>query len=244
MKSVRLISALILVTLCLAASPAVRAEDQPTPSPTASAASATAPSITFPLTIGDHGYLVSMAQRRLTWLGAQIREAEISSASFGPSTRKAVRAFQVKFFGRQHGRIGKVTWDALSRIAGRVGTLPQACTEETSLCIDMRQRLLRYVDGGKVLLTLDARFGMPGYSTARGTFAVRSKSRNHVSSKYHTWMPYAMFFNGGQAVHYSPYFDRDGYSGGSHGCVNIRDIKRAAWLFDRIPIGTRVHLYA
>lgn len=244
MKSARPFAALLVVTACLALAPTASADDPPTPSPTESAPSATTPSIEFPLTIGDQGYLVAMAQRRLTWLGARIKAAEISSAHFGPSTRKAVRAFQVKFFGRQHGRIGKVTWDALGRIAGRVDTLPAACTEETSLCIDMRQRVLRYVDGGKVLLTLDARFGMPGYPTSRGTFTVRSKSRNHVSSKYHTWMPYAMFFNGGQAVHYSPYFDRDGYSGGSHGCVNIRDIEGAAWLFDRTPIGTRVHLYA
>ena len=246
------------------AMPPARADSQPSPSPTGpkidgltnsgptnsgpspsdSVTGGTQATVRFPLVRGDHGYLVAMAQRRLTWLGARISESELQSARFGPSTRKAVSAFQSKFFGSQHGRIGTVTWKALARISGRVWDLPRACTEQTSLCVDMSQRVLRYVVDGRVVLTLDARFGMPSHPTGRGTFTVRAKSRNHVSSKYHTWMPFAMFFNGGEAVHYSPYFDRDGYRGGSHGCVNLRDIARAEWLFDRIPIGTRVHVYA
>ena len=52
-----------------------------------------------------------------------------------------------------------------------------------------------------------------------------------------------MFFSGGQAVHYSPYFARDGYNGGSHGCVNLRDYEGAQWLFDHTPTGSRVVVY-
>ena len=37
-------------------------------------------------------------------------------------------------------------------------------------------------------------------------------------------MPYAMFFSGGQAVHYSPDFAARGYNGASHGCVNVRNL--------------------
>jgi lipoprotein-anchoring transpeptidase ErfK/SrfK len=84
---------------------------------------------------------------------------------------------------------------------------------------------------------------MVGLETREGSFRVHMKSRDHTSSLYRTWMPFALFFAGGQAVHYSPYFDRDGYNGASHGCVNLRDIKAAEWLFDRVPIGTRVHVY-
>ena len=79
--------------------------------------------------------------------------------------------------------------------------------------------------------------------TGDGVFTINRKSRDHVSSLYRTWMPFAMFFNGGEAVHYSPYFAQDGYNGGSHGCIGVRDIKMAAWLFDRVPMGSRVYVY-
>lgn len=230
----------MLLGLILGTSPGALAETQPAP-PTPTAVPITTE---LPLTDGSHGPLVARAQERLIWLGAQITDQEIDQQRYGPSTRRAVGAFQVKFFGHKHGRLGIGTWDALERIAGRVGELPERCRQEKSICVDMDQKLLRLVSGDDVLLTLDARFGMPGYATAQGAFRVQRKSRNHVSSLYRTRMPFALFFNGGQAVHYSPYFDRDGYLGGSHGCINLRDIKKAEWLFDRVRVGTRVFVYS
>jgi lipoprotein-anchoring transpeptidase ErfK/SrfK len=79
--------------------------------------------------------------------------------------------------------------------------------------------------------------------TREGTFKVRWKSRHHVSSQFHSSMPYAMFFSGGQAVHYSPDFARVGYNGCSHGCVNIRSRSTIAWIFDQIRVGDRVYVY-
>jgi lipoprotein-anchoring transpeptidase ErfK/SrfK len=111
------------------------------------------------------------------------------------------------------------------------------------LCVDKTTRLLRLVEHGDVTVTLDARFGLPGTNTREGSFRVSRKSRDHWSSLYHTWMPFAMFFSGGQAVHYSPYFDRDGYNGGSHGCIGLRDFARARALFDHVPMGTKVYVY-
>ena len=104
---------------------------------------------------------------------------------------------------------------------------------------------LRRVDRtiADLMTTLDARFGFTGAETREGTFHVTRKSRDHVSSLYRTSMPFAMFFSGGQAVHYSPYFARDGYNGGSHGCVNLRDYDGARWLFDHVPLGTTVYVY-
>jgi hypothetical protein len=236
-----LITALVML-LGLITGMAASAQAETKPSPPAPP---TVPSTTsLPLAVGSTGPLVALAQERLTWLGARIADQEIHEQRFGPSTRRAVGAFQVKFFGHKHGRLGTGTWDALQRIAGRVGELPEPCRREKSICVDMDQKVLRLVSGEEVLLTLDARFGMPGYPTAQGAFRVQRKSRNHVSSLYRTRMPFALFFNGGQAVHYSPYFDRDGYLGGSHGCINLRDIRRAEWLFDRVPVGTRVFVYS
>ena len=56
-------------------------------------------------------------------------------------------------------------------------------------------------------------------------------------------MPYAMFFSGGQAVHYSPDFAARGYNGCSHGCVNIRNRGGIRWVFNRIRVGDRVIVY-
>ena len=71
-------------------------------------------------------------------------------------------------------------------------------------------------DGGAVRGVVLAR-------PARALFHVGWKSRDHVSKLYDSAMPFAMFFSGGQAVHYSSDFAARGYSGASHGCVNVRD---------------------
>jgi lipoprotein-anchoring transpeptidase ErfK/SrfK len=64
-----------------------------------------------------------------------------------------------------------------------------------------------------------------------------------VSSLYDTPMPFAMFFSGGQAVHYSADFAAVGYNGASHGCVNVRDYDAVAWLFDQVQVGDKVVVY-
>src|SRR5215217_425108 len=79
--------------------------------------------------------------------------------------------------------------------------------------------------------------------TRKLVYVVNRKSKNHVSSLYKSKMPYAMFFSGGQAVHYSSDFKARGYNGASHGCVNIRDKTKIAWIFARIKIGDKVVVY-
>jgi lipoprotein-anchoring transpeptidase ErfK/SrfK len=96
---------------------------------------------------------------------------------------------------------------------------------------------------GVVLKTMEVRFGSDELPTREGSFAVFRKSRDHVSSLYHTPMPFAMFFSGGQAVHYSPDFAANGYDGASHGCVNVRDRAGIEWLFDRVRLGDKVIVY-
>jgi hypothetical protein len=182
-------------------------------------------------------------QKRLGWLGYDIYPGNLVNERMGESTVAAVKRFQSKFGFRPTGVVGPGTYDLLKQLSGKVGALPAACRAERSICIDKTQKLVRLVDKGAVLLTLDARFGMSELPTREGTFRVNSKSRDHVSSLYRTWMPFALFFSGGQAVHYSPYFARDGYAGASHGCVNLRDLDSATWLFDNVDVGTRVHVY-
>jgi hypothetical protein len=216
----------------------------PTSPPVTPDSIAELPRRTLPLKKGHFGHLVDLANERLEWMGYSISKGSMKNQSFGESTTKAVKAFQAKFWMTPTGTINKKTWKALSKMASPVGVLPLKCTEvKVALCADKTARLIRYVVKGKVKLTLDARFGLPGMDTGDGVFSVNRKSRDHVSSLYRTWMPFAMFFNGGEAVHYSPFFANEGYNGGSHGCIGTRDIKQAEWLFDRVPMGARVYVY-
>ena len=114
-------------------------------------------------------------------------------------------------------------------------TLDPRCLTGRTLCIDKSSNSLRWVVDGDVMVTLDVRFGREGMETREGQFAVSYKSRDHVSSIYDTSMPFAMFFSGGQAVHYSPDFAANGYNGASHGCVNVRDKGTVAALFAPHP---------
>lgn len=197
----------------------------------------------IPLRTGAVGWRVQRVQERLTWLGYSISDGNLANELMGESTTEAVRSFQSKFGFKPTGVVGPGTYELLDAIAGKVDRLPKGCLGERAICIDKAQRLVRLVENDKVVLTLDARFGFVGAETREGTFRVQRKSRDHTSSLYRTWMPFALFFSGGQAVHYSPYFARDGYNGGSRGCVNLRDFDRARWLFDQVSVGTQVHVY-
>jgi hypothetical protein len=187
--------------------------------------------------------LISKAQHRLTWLGYSITQPTMAAWLFGDTTAAAVKRFQTKFWLKPTGVIDTRTWKKLSSIAGDVGKPPKECRQTTAICADKTQKIIRFVVKGKVRLTVDARFGLPGMDTGEGVFRVNEKSFNHTSSLYHTWMPRAMFFNGDEAVHFSPYFQRDGYNGGSHGCIGIREMDKATWLFEHVPVGTRVFVY-
>jgi len=212
---------------------------------------AAAPPKDLPLAYGDRGSSVQKAHHRLDWLGYDLREKEVANAFFGRSTKAAIKSFQQKFFMPVSGKLSKDTWKMLDKVGSGVGKLPKACrTEKKTLCIDKTSKLLRYVRNGKVVQTLDVRFGVPRLDTPTGTYRVWHRDRYATSgingpSQPRAPMPYALFFNGDIAVHYSPPFAASGYypGGGSHGCVNVADRAGVAWLFDQIPLGTRVHVY-
>lgn len=121
--------------------------------------------------------------------------------------------------------------------------IPRACKIATTICVDTTFLALRYVRDGQVVRTMDIRIGSPRYPTDLGDFRVYRKSKDHRSTDYGTPMPYSLFYNGSESIHYSQYFRRDGYNGASHGCVNLRDLKAAEWLYRNSPIGTRVYVY-
>ena len=112
------------------------------------------------------------------------------------------------------------------------------------MCASKKDRKLYYVMDGKVVKVLDARFGSKRLPTRNGVHHVYRKSRHHVSGIYGTAMPWAMFFDGGQAVHYSSNFARVGWNHpGSGGCINIRDSKTLDWIYKQTRIGDKVVVY-
>ncbi|QCX27489.1 L,D-transpeptidase family protein [Nocardioides jishulii] len=169
-------------------------------------------------------------------------------ATYDRKTVRAVRAFQKAARIPVTGKVDVRTLQRLRAVTRRPTRselrnwgfdLDRRCLKGRVLCIDKTTRALKWVVDGDVKVRLDARFGDPYYPTREGSFTIFKKSRDHVSSIYHTPMPFAMFFSGGQAVHYSPDFARNGYDGHSHGCVNIRNRKAIARLFDQVTIGTK-----
>ncbi|MDX2973114.1 L,D-transpeptidase [Kribbella solani] len=117
-------------------------------------------------------------------------------------------------------------------------------TKGRVLCINKKTRKLVYLVNGKAVQVMDVRFGAMKTPTRNGSFKIQRKSKNHVSTLYHSKMPYAMFFSGGQAVHYSSDFRARGYNGASHGCVNVRDKNKIAWVFARVRVGDKVLVYS
>jgi lipoprotein-anchoring transpeptidase ErfK/SrfK len=114
------------------------------------------------------------------------------------------------------------------------------CLTGRVLCIDKTSRTLRWMVDGRTVMTVPVRFGSQYTPTREGVFSVYWKSRHHVSTLYDSPMPYAMFFSGGQAVHYSDDFAARGYAGASHGCVNVRDEAAIADLFTQVRTGDKV----
>jgi hypothetical protein len=205
---------------------------------------------------GDHGAKVRDLQARLrqiAWYFGDVTD------DYGSNTTAAVKGFQKK---REIAVTGYVDQRTLSRLAamtrsptsdelanklpGSTSTtarLDPLCTTGRAMCIDKSSNTIRWVVDGKVLRTMAVRFGASYTPTREGLFHVGWKSRDHVSKLYDSAMPFAMFFSGGQAVHYSSDFAARGYAGASHGCVNVRDYTGIQWLFDQVAIGDRVVIY-
>ena len=207
---------------------------------------------------GDEGPEVRKIQARLRqieWFYGDVTDF------YGEQTEEAVAGFQEKRGFPVTGAVDQRTLDRLVEMsyeptsdeldnvepepvdASDGAPLDPRCMSGQVLCVDKSSSSLRWVVDGEVQMTLDARFGGNGYFTREGQFSVFYKSRDHVSSLYETSMPFAMFFSGGQAVHYSPDFAANGYNGASHGCVNTRDYDAIATIFDQVQIGDRVVVY-
>ncbi|WP_406455482.1 L,D-transpeptidase family protein [Streptomyces sp. NBC_01622] len=202
---------------------------------------------------GDSGSGVRELQARLQqvdWL------FDGPTGTYDDLTEQAVAGFQGKRGLPKTGETDKVTWQrllAMTHEPGKwdlylmggqpAGAPDPRCLTGRVLCIDKTTRTLRWMIDGRTVSTMSVRFGAQYTPTRDGVFHVYWKARNWVSTLYHSPMPYAMFFSGGQAVHYSYDFSARGYAGGSHGCVNVRDEAAIASLFAQVRTGDKVVVY-
>lgn len=207
--------------------------------------------LTLPMEERDRGRFVRILQERMVWLGFPIAWRERVEGKFGPSTTRAVQSVQSTYFLPQDGKVDRRTWRMIRNVAGKVGVLPQVCRSEAkTLCIDKTAKVIRYIKNGKVDRTVHVRFGVPGLDTPTGTHRIWFRWRDATSGingpdEPRAPMPFALFFNGDIAVHYSPTFAATGYypGGGSHGCVNVADRNDAIYLFNQMPLRGLVHVY-
>ena len=205
---------------------------------------------------GDSGDKVRELQARLRQIAWYFGDV---SNDYGNSTTSAVKGFQKKrqiavtgevdqrTLNRLHGMTRAPTADELAnKLPGSTSTdapLDPRCSTGRAMCVDKSSSTVRWVVDGKVLRTMAVRFGSSYTPTREGLFNVSWKSRDHVSKLYDSPMPFAMFFSGGQAVHYSSDFAARGYAGASHGCVNVRDLAGVRWLYDQVALGDKVVIY-
>ncbi|MFF2780159.1 L,D-transpeptidase family protein [Streptomyces sp. NPDC058052] len=229
-------------------SPAPSSSD---PSASSSASSpAPAPSAAFLMKDGDESEQVRELQARLRQLDHFDRAP---TGFYGTITAKAVTGFQKKRGLPGTGSVDATTWQRLLAVTKKptadelkpsttnaLDTPDPRCMTGRVLCISKESRTLAWMIDGRVVSSMDVRFGSENTPTREGTFAVEWKAKDWTSTIYHTPMPYSMFFSRGQAVHYSSDFAARGYAGASHGCVNVRDRAKLAALFDQVKAGDKV----
>ena len=212
---------------------------------------------------GDSGDEVKALQARLRqvgWYGGDV------DGKYGEKTVEGVKGFQDKRGFPTTGEIDQRTLDKLNEMTTKPTQdelnnvkpkpkeeekakeegmkLDERCTTGRAICISKKDRKLAWVVDGQVKMVMDVRFGSELTPTREGAFSVGWKSENHVSSLYKTSMPYALFFSGGQAIHFSKDFAARGYNGASHGCVNVRDEAAIKALFNEAKVYDKVIVYA
>ncbi|MFD7691039.1 L,D-transpeptidase family protein [Streptomyces sp. NPDC059781] len=220
----------------------------PSPTPDDDEKSSPAPRVLW--SPGDSGRDIRELQARLRQV-AWIFHGP--TGTYDDLTAEAVRGFQGKRGLPRTGVTDSVTWQRLLGMTHEPGTwelylmggqpadAPDArCRTGRVLCISKTSRTLRWMIDGRTVSTMPVRFGSEYTPTREGVFHVYWKSRHHVSTLYDSPMPYAMFFSGGQAVHFSADFAARGYAGASHGCVNVRDEAAIAQLYGQVRNGDKV----
>ncbi|MDA5281138.1 L,D-transpeptidase family protein [Streptomyces sp. NPDC054904] len=197
---------------------------------------------------------------RIRELQARLRQLKLVSVAptgfYGSKTTAAVKTFQSNNGLPATGAVDEATWQKIQGLSkqpteeelrpptsNELAAPDPRCMEGRVMCISKESRTLAWMIDGKVVSSMDVRFGSENTPTREGLFKVDRKERKWKSTLYHTDMPYSMFFSHGQAVHFSQDFASRGYNGASHGCVNVRDMARLSAMFEQVQVGDKVVVY-
>ncbi|HBY77149.1 MAG TPA: hypothetical protein DEG47_09145 [Cyanobacteria bacterium UBA11148] len=165
----------------------------------------------------------------------------ISSNGFHHSRRVFIAvALAVGLLGFWHEPI--LSTPLRERIAQRMITLQNS--EERWIQIDLNNQRLIAWEGGKQVYAVIVSTGKSSTPTRPGTFTIQSKRRTDRmrGAGYDVPnVPYAMYYDGGYAIH-GAYWHRRFGTPVSHGCVNVA-VNHAAWLFDWASVGTAVVIH-
>lgn len=180
-----------------------------------------------------------------SWALSQVRQADANGYYSVPLTYGANVAGNYRFrvAGRYpDGTVARSKEFTLTRTNPALN-LDRRCLTGRVMCASKTTNTMHWMIDGRIIETVEVRFGRVGMETREGQFQVGWKSRYHVSSIYGTPMPWAMFFSGGQAVHYSADFMSNGYVGGSAGCINVRDAVKLDRIYNQVRVGDKVVVY-
>ncbi|MFF7437781.1 peptidoglycan-binding protein [Streptomyces sp. NPDC008122] len=248
------------------AAPGTTATPGSTPGSTPSASSTDdkPPSPSAPPTTGTPASKPLMGEgtetEQVRELQARLRQLDFFDRAptgfYGTMTAASVRKFQAHRGLPETGSVDEKTWQTLLSVTrkptadelkpsttNKLDTPDPRCMTGRVMCISKESRTLAWMIDGRVVSSMDVRFGSENTPTREGLFKVEWKAKDWTSTIYHTPMPYAMFFSRGQAVHYSADFAARGYAGASHGCVNVRDRTKLSALFDQVKVGDKVVVY-
>jgi endonuclease YncB( thermonuclease family) len=151
-------------------------------------------------------------QKRLVALG--YLPAGHVNGSMDYRTTQAVMAFQGWSGLARDGAVGPATRKALAR-----AERPEASQRGGGRHVEIHigRQVLLMVEGGTVKRAIHVSTGAAG-NTPRGRWTVIRREAMSYSVPFNSWMPYAMYFVGGFAMHEYP--DVPGYPA-SHGCVRM-----------------------
>lgn len=177
------------------------------------------------------------------WLG---RTADGKQSSADCS---AIRSFQVsKGITPAIGYAGPVTWRTMKTItaqkaAGKNPNAAKNCPTNKGriACVDLTRQLSWIQDGSKLKFgPVPVRTGRNGDETRTGSRKIYWRNIDHWSTLYDVSMPYAQFFDGGQAFHS---VTKSMYNNpGSAGCVNMRPSDAKSY-WNLLKNGDDVYVY-
>ncbi|AUH43935.1 L,D-transpeptidase [Streptomyces sp. CMB-StM0423] len=131
---------------------------------------------------------------------------------------------------------------ALADRVGRDSAERRDCPTRTYrvTCVDLNRQLLWVQKGGRLVFApVPVRTGREGLETRVGWHRIYWRNRDHHSTIYDVPMPYAQFFDGGQALHGT---DEDLFTSGSAGCVNLTE-EDAKTLWDLLREDDQLYIW-